>query len=165
MAEKSEVKQKKSAAKKPAAKAAKKVTKTASTAKKAASKKVAAPKAAKAKKSSTKSNALQKAEQYAIIATGGKQYAVTVGDTLDIEKLAVEAGSDYTFTDVLLVGEKGEIKTGRPFVEGAKVVAKVMAHDRDAKVIAFKKKRRKGFQKKIGHRQHFSRVEITGIQL
>lgn len=101
---------------------------------------------------------------YAIIKTGGKQYRVKEGDYLNIEKLeGAEQGKEVTFEEVLAVGEGESIKLGAPMVSGAKVKAKVVINDKAKKVLIFKKKRRKGYMLKRGHRQHFTRVRITGI--
>lgn len=96
----------------------------------------------------------------AIIATGGKQYRVEVGDVLFVEKLGQEAGSEIEFTDVLAIGDK----FGKPFVKGAKVKAKVVSEGRGKKIVVYKYKRRKGYHKKQGHRQPFTKVEITAIE-
>jgi large subunit ribosomal protein L21 len=98
---------------------------------------------------------------YAIIKTGGKQYRVTEGDTLRVEKLNVE-GNSVTFDQVLLVGGD-EVKIGAPLVEGASVSADILRQGRAKKIIVFKKKRRKGYHKKQGHRQAYTEVKITGI--
>jgi len=98
---------------------------------------------------------------YAIIKTGGKQYRVAEGDTLRVEKLNVE-GDEVTFDQVLLVGGD-EVKIGAPLVEGAKVSASILRQGRAKKIIVFKKKRRKGYHKKQGHRQSYTEVKITGI--
>jgi large subunit ribosomal protein L21 len=98
---------------------------------------------------------------YAIIKTGGKQYRVTEGDTLRVEKLNVE-GTNVTFDQVLLVGGE-EVKIGAPIVEGASVSAEILREARAKKIIVFKKKRRKGYHKKQGHRQTYTEVKITGI--
>ena len=98
---------------------------------------------------------------YAIIKTGGKQYRVTEGDTLRVEKLDVE-GTSVTFDQVLLVGGE-EVKIGAPIVEGASVSAEILREGRAKKIIVFKKKRRKGYHKKQGHRQAYTEVKITGI--
>ncbi len=101
---------------------------------------------------------------HAIIRTGGKQYRVKEGDYLNIEKLDdAEKGSAVVFDDVLSVGDGEKIKIGTPVVSGAKVNAKVVATGKSKKVMVFKKKRRKGYMVKRGHRQHFTRVQITGI--
>ena len=100
---------------------------------------------------------------YAIVKTGGKQYRVTEGQALRVEMLAGEIGSSITLDQVLLVGGEGDAKIGRPLVEGAKVMASITRHARAKKILVFKKKRRKGFHKKIGHRQYFTELKITGI--
>ncbi|MEN9676725.1 MAG: ribosomal protein [Verrucomicrobiota bacterium] len=100
---------------------------------------------------------------YAVLETGGKQYRVAAGDTLEIERLAVEAGQPFTFDRVLLVNNDGQVTVGAPTVSGAKVVADVVEHIRGDKKIIFKMKRRKGYHKKQGHRQELTVVKITGI--
>lgn len=101
---------------------------------------------------------------YAVIKTGGKQYVVTEGDTLKVEKLDAEAGGNVEFTEVLAVGEGESIKVGTPTVAGAKVVAEILGQGKDKKVIIFKKRRRKGYTKKQGHRQSFTSVKISAIK-
>ncbi|MBM3785625.1 MAG: 50S ribosomal protein L21 [Acidobacteria bacterium] len=97
---------------------------------------------------------------YAVIETGGKQYRVSPGATLRVEKLAGEPGSDVTFDKVLaVVSDAGEVSTGG----SAKVSAKIDRHDRDEKVIVFKFKRKKQYKRTIGHRQHYTQVTVTGI--
>lgn len=100
---------------------------------------------------------------YAIIKTGGKQYRVAAGDKIDVEKLDAEVGDTVTISEVLASGNGDSINVGLPFVEGAKVVAKVIDQHRADKVIAFKFKRRKGFHKTKGHRRHLTRLEIVSI--
>ncbi len=100
---------------------------------------------------------------YAIIATGGKQYKVSQGDVIDVESIGGEAGQVVEFTDVLAVGEGESLTVGAPCVSGAKVEAEIVKHFRGVKVIAFKMKRRKGFRKKIGHRQELTRIKISAI--
>lgn len=101
---------------------------------------------------------------YAVIATGGKQYRVTEGETLRCEKLAGEPGAKIAFDQVLLVGGmEGGPKVGAPVVAGAVVEAEVVVQDLDKKILVFKKKRRKGYQKRFGHRQPFTAVKITKI--
>jgi len=101
---------------------------------------------------------------YAVLETGGKQYRVTAGDTLEIERLAVEAGQPFTFERVLLVNNDGKVTVGSPTVAQASVVADVVAHKRGTKTIAFKMKRRKGYHKTIGHRQELTVVKIKEIK-
>jgi len=100
---------------------------------------------------------------YAVVKTGGKQYRVQSGEELNIERLAVEVGSEVVFDEVLLVGGDDEVVVGQPLVEGAKVTAKVVRQDRARKIIIFKHRRRGGFRKKRGHRQSYTRVRITDI--
>jgi len=100
---------------------------------------------------------------YAVIVSGGKQYRVKEGQTLKLEKLAVEAGSNVEFDRVLLVGNGDDIKVGLPTVDGAKVTAEVVTHGRGKKVNILKFKRRKHHMKRQGHRQWFTEVKITGI--
>ena len=93
-----------------------------------------------------------------------RQYRVTAGDTLEIERLAVEAGQPFTFDRVLLVNNDGKVTVGSPTVAQASVVADVVAHKRGPKTIAFKMKRRKGYHKTIGHRQELTVVKIKEIK-
>ena len=99
---------------------------------------------------------------YAIIATGGKQYKVSEGDIITIEKLGVEAGEKVTFDQVLAVSDK-ELKVGAPTVEGASVEASVVKEGRGKKVIVYKYKRKTGYHNKNGHRQAFTQVKIEKI--
>ena len=101
---------------------------------------------------------------YAVLETGGKQYRVVAGDTLEIERLAVEAGKPFTFDRVLLVNTDGKLAVGTPTVSGATVLADVVAHKRGEKKLTFKMKRRKGYHKTIGHRQELTVVKITEIK-
>ena len=100
---------------------------------------------------------------YAIIKTGGKQYQVSVGDKLDVEKLEVAEGESATFDQVLAAGEGAELKIGAPILAGASVVATVVKQFKAPKVTAFKFKKRKGYHKTKGHRQPLTRVEVTAI--
>ena len=101
---------------------------------------------------------------YAIIETGGKQYRVSEGDVVVIEKLNANEGDTVEFDKVLLVDNEGNVTVGAPTVNGAKVVAEVVNPlVKGDKVIVFKKKRRKGYQKKNGHRQSFTRIKIDSI--
>ena len=99
---------------------------------------------------------------YAIIATGGKQYKVSEGDIITIEKLGVEAGEKVTFDQVLVVGGE-DLKVGEPTVSGATVEASVIKEGRAKKVIVYKYKRKTGYHKKNGHRQAFTQVKIEKI--
>ncbi|HMP81187.1 MAG TPA: 50S ribosomal protein L21 [Verrucomicrobiota bacterium] len=100
---------------------------------------------------------------YAVLETGSKQYRVTTGDTLEIERLPVEAGQPFTFDRVLLVNNDGKISVGAPTVSGATVVADVVEHKRGEKKLTFKMKRRKGYHKTIGHRQELTVVKVKSI--
>jgi large subunit ribosomal protein L21 len=99
---------------------------------------------------------------YAVIATGGKQYKVAEGDTIRVEKLNAEAGSTYTFDQVLAVGGDS-LKIGTPTVEGASVEAEVVGNGRAKKVIVYKYKAKKQFHNKKGHRQYYTEVKIQKI--
>ncbi|NBZ94865.1 MAG: 50S ribosomal protein L21 [Proteobacteria bacterium] len=100
---------------------------------------------------------------YAIIQTGGKQYRVSEGDVLSVEKLDVEAGKETTFSDVLLVVNGDKVNLGTPLVSGASVKAEVVEQYKDDKVIAFKFKRRKGYHRTVGHRRQLTELKITKI--
>ena len=99
---------------------------------------------------------------YAIIATGGKQYKVSEGDVIRVEKLGVEAGETVTFDQVLLVSGD-DVKVGAPTVAGATVTADVVANAKAKKVIVYKYKRKTGYHKKNGHRQAYTQVKIEKI--
>lgn len=102
---------------------------------------------------------------HAVIKTGGKQYRVQEGDVIKIEKLAgVEAGGEVIFEHVLAVGAGEDIKIGAPLVEGATVKASVIEQGRSRKIVVFKKKRRKDYRRKRGHRQYFTRVRIESVE-
>jgi large subunit ribosomal protein L21 len=100
---------------------------------------------------------------YAVIKTGGKQYRVAADDVLTIEKIAGDAGATVEFTEVLMLAGSGEPKLGKPGISGAKVMAEVVKQGRAAKVIAFKKRRRKNSRRKRGHRQEQTTVRIKEI--
>jgi len=102
---------------------------------------------------------------YAVLETGSKQYRVAAGDTLDVERLDVEAGKPHTFDRVLFVSNEGKISVGSPTVANATIVADVVEHLRGPKTLAFKMKRRKGYHKSIGHRQELTRVKINEIKI
>lgn len=101
---------------------------------------------------------------YAILETGSKQYRVSAGDKLEIERLTIEAGQPVTFDRVLLVNNEGKITVGAPTVANAAIVADVVEHIRGEKKLAFKMKRRKGYHKSIGHRQELTVVKIKEIK-
>ncbi len=100
---------------------------------------------------------------YAIIETGGKQYRVSVGDTLSVEKLPAEPGSGITFDRVLMVGGDGSTKVGTPLVAGATVEAEVAEQYRGPKIVVFKYRPKKRYRRRTGHRQSLTRLTITGI--
>jgi large subunit ribosomal protein L21 len=100
---------------------------------------------------------------YAVFATGGKQYRATTGDILKIEKLDAEKGASVALDKVLMVGEGADVKVGSPYLEGGMVTATVVEHGRGDKIRIIKFKRRKHHMKKMGHRQDFTRIEITDI--
>ena len=99
---------------------------------------------------------------YAIIATGGKQYRVSEGDVIYIEKIDAQVDSTVSF-DVLLVGNEGDVKIGTPVVEGVKAEGKVVGQVRGEKIVVFKYKSKKNYRRKQGHRQPYTKVEITKI--
>jgi large subunit ribosomal protein L21 len=101
-------------------------------------------------------------EAYAVIETGGKQYRVQQGDILDIELLTAEEGASLEF-DALAVSNGSELSIGTPVVDGAKVKASVMENLRGKKIYSFKKKRRKGYRRKIGHRQDLTKIKVEEI--
>ncbi|MFO0608895.1 MAG: 50S ribosomal protein L21 [Polyangiales bacterium] len=101
---------------------------------------------------------------YAVIQTGGKQYRVSPGDRLRVEKLPGDRGATLTFDKVLMVGGEGDARVGTPVVAGVKVTAEVVAQDRAKKIIVFKLKRRKNYRRKHGHRQSYTELKITGIE-
>ena len=103
---------------------------------------------------------------YAVFTSGGKQHQVGVGSILDVEKLEVPAGDVVNFTDVLLVaGSEGATQIGTPYIDGASVVGEVVGQVKGPKIVVFKYKKRKGYRRKIGHRQQYTRLKITDIQV
>jgi large subunit ribosomal protein L21 len=102
---------------------------------------------------------------YAIIRTGGRQFRVAEGDTLDVDLLDVEPGKTTTFGDVLLFADGKDVTHGNPVVSGAKVTAEVVEQRKDKKVVAFKYKRRKGYHRTVGHRRKLTRVKIKTIDV
>jgi len=102
---------------------------------------------------------------YAIIKTGGRQYRVAEGDTIDVDLLDVEAGKTATFGDVLMYADGKDLTHGNPLISGAKVTAEVVEQRKDKKVIAFKFKRRKGYHRTVGHRRKLTRVKIKLISV
>ena len=100
---------------------------------------------------------------YAVIETGGKQYKVSEGDTIFIEKLGTEEGESVTFDKVLIIGNDENVTIGAPTVEGATVEAKVVKNGKAKKIYVFKMKRKKNYRRKKGHRQPYTKVEISKI--
>jgi len=101
---------------------------------------------------------------YAVMTTGGKQYRVSEGDLLRVEKLTGETGEKVVFDRVLMIGGKGAPKIGTPVVKGASVEAEITAQGRGAKIVVFKMKRRKKYRRKQGHRQPFTELRIGKIK-
>ena len=101
---------------------------------------------------------------YAIIKTGGKQYKVTAGDVIEVEKLAVEPGSETRFSEVLLSVDGELVKSDASALQGASVAAEVLAQTKAPKVVAYKYRRRKGYHRTVGHRQKLTKVKITSIE-
>jgi large subunit ribosomal protein L21 len=100
---------------------------------------------------------------YAIIKTGGRQYHVIEGETVDVDLLDVDVGKTATFGDVLMYSDGKHLTHGDPLISGAKVTAEVIEQRKDKKVIAFKYKRRKGYHRTVGHRRKLTRVKIKNI--
>ena len=101
---------------------------------------------------------------YAIIESCGKQYKVAEGDVVFFEKLDAEEGKKVTFDKVVLVSEEGKVQVGDPYVKGIKVEGKVVSHGKGKKIIVFKMKPKKNYRRKQGHRQPYTKVEITSIK-
>jgi len=102
-------------------------------------------------------------DAYAVVGTGGKQYLVKAGDTLKVELLEGEAGSTIVLDSVLALSDGNDLKVGTPLVKGAKVSAEIVEHIKAPKVVAFKKKRRKGYKRKVGHRQPLTVLRVASI--
>ena len=100
---------------------------------------------------------------YAVIKTGGKQYKVVTGEKIKIEQITADVGQEITIDQVLAVGNGADLKVGTPLVAGASVVATVVAHGRHDKVRIFKMRRRKHYQKRQGHRQNFTEIQIGAV--
>ena len=101
--------------------------------------------------------------KYAVIRTGGKQYRVTEGEVVKIEKLPGEVGEKVTLSEVLFVGGNGEVKIGAPVIANATVTGEIVGQVRAKKIIVFKKKRRKSYSRQQGHRQYQTALKITAI--
>jgi len=102
---------------------------------------------------------------YAIIKTGGRQFRVAEGDTIDVDVLEVESGKTATFGDVLMFADGDNVTHGNPVISWAKVTGEVLEQRKDKKVIAFKYKRRKGYHRTVGHRRKLTRVKIKSISV
>ena len=102
---------------------------------------------------------------YAIIRTGGRQYRVAEGDTIDVDRLEVEPGKTATFGDVLLHADGKNLTHGDPLISGAKVTGEVLEQRKDKKVLAYKYRRRKGYHRTVGHRRKLTRVKIKSINV
>jgi large subunit ribosomal protein L21 len=102
---------------------------------------------------------------YAVLETGGKQYRVAAGDLVEIERLTTEEGQPVTFDRVLLVSNEGQVSIGQPTVSGVTVLGDVVKHKRGPKLVAWKMKRRKGYHRKVGHRQDLTVVRIKEIKV
>lgn len=100
---------------------------------------------------------------YAVMATGGKQYRVSTGDTIDVERLPGAVGESVTLTDVMMLGQGSEVKIGTPMLSDTSIEAQIIAQKRGKKIIIFKHKRRKGYRRKQGHRQELTSLRITAI--
>jgi len=100
---------------------------------------------------------------YAVIRTGGKQYRVSPGDVVRIERLAGEVGAPVEFTEVLLTAGDGAVRVGTPLVDGVRVLGEIVGHARARKILVFKKKRRKNYRRRHGHRQSITTVRVTEI--
>src|SRR4030042_1161604 len=102
---------------------------------------------------------------YAVIKTGGKQHKVSEGDVIAIEKIEGDKGAEVVFDQVLMVEKEGDIRIGRPLVEGAKVVGEILSQTKAAKLTVFKMKKRKGYRKKTGHRQQLTSMKNREISI
>ena len=100
---------------------------------------------------------------YAVVATGGKQYRVSEGESIKVELLPGDPGAQLDLNEVLLIGDQGSVRVGRPMLPGAKVTAQIVRHDKGAKVTIYKYRKRKGWRIHRGHRQPFTELKITGI--
>ncbi|MFV0350903.1 MAG: 50S ribosomal protein L21 [Oscillospiraceae bacterium] len=101
---------------------------------------------------------------YAIIKTGGKQYRVEKGDEIYVEKIVAEAGDTVSFQDVLVVGDEGKVTVGEPFVKGAEVTATVVKNGKGRKINVFTYRPKKGSARRVGHRQPYTKLQITDIK-
>ncbi len=106
---------------------------------------------------------VERADMYAVIKTGGKQYRVAAGEKIKVEQIAADVGQEIVIDQVLAVGNGAELKVGTPLLSGATVKATVVAHGKHDKVHIFKMRRRKHYQKRQGHRQQFTELQIGAI--
>jgi large subunit ribosomal protein L21 len=106
----------------------------------------------------------ERADMYAVIKTGGKQYKVAAGEKIKVEQIAAEVGQEIVINEVLALGSGAELKVGTPLVEGATVTATVVAQGKHDKVRIFKMRRRKHYQKRQGHRQTYTELQISAVQ-
>jgi large subunit ribosomal protein L21 len=103
--------------------------------------------------------------EYAVIRSGGKQYRVSPGDTVRLEKLDGEPGGAWAFSEVLLATSGGAVQVGKPLLDGVRVVGEIVRHEKAKKILVFKKKRRKNYRRRQGHRQQLTVVRVTGIEV
>ena len=101
---------------------------------------------------------------YAVVRSGGKQYRVSPGGSVRVEKLSGEVGSSITLDEVLMIGGEGDVKIGAPTVDGASVSGTIVAQGRGPKIRVFKMKRRKGYRRKTGHRQKYTEIRVESIE-
>ena len=101
--------------------------------------------------------------QYAIVETGGKQYKVAQGDTILVEKIGAEKGATLDLEKILLVSDNGKVQIGTPYLSGSKILCEVLGQTKGAKTTSFKYRRRKGYRKKIGHRQELTRLKVQKL--
>ncbi|MCS7202200.1 MAG: 50S ribosomal protein L21 [Dictyoglomus sp.] len=102
---------------------------------------------------------------FAVVETGGKQYKVSVGSIIEVEKINAKEGEEVILDKILLLNKDGEVLIGKPYLEGVKITAKVLKQDKYPKVIVFKFKRKKHYRRKYGHRQPFTRLAIQNIEI
>ncbi len=101
---------------------------------------------------------------YAVIRTGGKQYRVSPGDIIRVEKLPGDPGAAVEFAEVLMASDDSAVRIGTPLLEGVRVTGQVVQQDRAKKILVYKKKRRKNYRRRQGHRQYFTEVRVLGIE-
>lgn len=106
----------------------------------------------------------EKQGKYAVIKAAGKQYTLAAGDKFNVDRVDGKEGDAITFSEVLMVSDGGNVKVGTPLVAGASVKAKLLAHDKNSKLLIYKKRRRKGYTKKQGHRQAISTLVVESIE-